>query len=152
MLIAGKAFGQIPAQTVPDFEFFRIDNSMFANQDLPKGKMLFFVFFDSDCEHCQRAVKNIDQQYKIFKESAVYLISLDDRDKINHFMANYGRRLKSQKNVILLQDKLNQFIARFKPYKYPSMFLYGADKKLIDYEDNEGTVFRFEHAIKRTMK
>jgi peroxiredoxin len=141
---------QIPAQTLPDFEFYRLDKSPFTNKDLPQRKRTFFVFFDSDCEHCQRAVKKIDQQYKSFKNTLTCLVSLDDHDKINRFINTYAPHLKDQANVVLLQDIRNQFIVRFKPYKYPSMFLYSADKKLVDYEDNEETVFRMVNALAKT--
>jgi len=91
LLFSGNcSFGQIPAQTLPEFEFSRLDKSAFTNKNLPHGKLLFFVFFDSDCDHCQRAVKNLDKQYKSFKKASVYLISLDDQDKINRFMIIYG--------------------------------------------------------------
>jgi peroxiredoxin len=153
-LMVGNISAQIPApaQTLPDFKFFRLDKSSFTNKDLLYGKMLFILFFDSDCEHCQHAVKSIGQYYHSFKKTTVCLISTDDRDKIDRFMNTCGQKLKGQKNVVLLQDNLNQFIAKFKPQKYPSMFLYSADKKLIDYEDNEETLFRFVNAINKTVK
>jgi hypothetical protein len=143
---------QIPAQTIPDFKFFRLDQSLFTEKDLPPGKMLFFVFFDADCDHCQRAVKRIDENYAQFEKAAVFLISMDSREKIDRFVAAYGTHLKTQRNVLLLQDNLKLFITNFKPRRYPSMFLYAADKKLIDYEDNEETVFRFINAINPKKK
>jgi hypothetical protein len=151
ILVAGNSLAQIPAQTLPDFKFFRLDKSPFTNKDLPNGKILFIVFFDSDCEHCQHAVKSISRNYPSFKKTTICLISLDNVDKINRFMNLYGKGLKGQKNVVLLQDILNQFISGFQPKKYPSMFLYSAEKKLIDYEDNEETLFRFVNAIKKTV-
>ena len=63
-------------------------------------------------------------------------------------MGKYGVKLKDKKNVTLLQDKQFQFISKFQPKKYPSMFLYSPDKKLIDYEDNDESVFRFLKLIK----
>lgn len=152
ILIGGNVCAQIPAQTLPDFEFARLDTRPFANKDLARAKMLFFVFFDPDCEHCQRAVKNIDQQYMSFQKTAVYFISVDGHDKINRFVDTYAPHLNGQKNVVLLRDSLNQFIAKFKPYRYPAMFLYSIDKKLIDYEDNEGSVFRLVNAVKKFVK
>jgi peroxiredoxin len=142
-----RAHAQVPAQAVPDFTFFRLDKTRFTNKDLPAGKMLFFMFFDSDCEHCQHAVQHLSQEFKDYEKAAVYLITLDSQEKINNFLNVYGPNLKGQKNVLLLQDALNQFIVRFLPRKYPSMFLYSPCKKLIDYEDNEESMFRFVKPI-----
>ena len=144
--------GQPPAQTIPDFKFFRFNDSPFINKDLPKNKMIFFMFFDSDCDHCQHAIKNIGQHFQSFKKIPIFLISIDDQVKINHFMDTYGPQLKGQKNVTLLRDKLNQFIVKFNPRRYPSMFLYSPDKKLIDYEDNAESVFRLVNAINKAGK
>jgi len=152
-LFAGAAHAQqIPAQTLPDFEFSRMDKTRFTNKDLKKDKMIFFVFFDPVCEHCLRAIKSIDEQFKSFQNLSVYLISVDDKVKVNHFVNTYAPHLKAQKNVTLLQDNLSQFISKFKPYKYPAMFLYSTDKKLVVYEDNEETVFRFVNTIKKQTK
>src|SRR2546423_12254602 len=150
MLISFGVTAQIPAQTVPEFTFYRFNNTMFTSKDLPKSKMLFFLFFDCDCEHCQRAMENIGRNYQSFKNLTVCLISTDNQSKIIHFADKYGRQLKGQMNVILLQDRGNQFIEKFSPRRYPSMFLYSSEKKLIDYEDNEESVFRFLKLIKET--
>ena len=133
--ISLKTIAQIPSPVIPEFKFFRMDQSVFTDKDLAKGKKIFFVFFDPTCDHCQRAMKIIGAQYKNFKNAAIYLIAIDSPDKINSFMDKYGQPLKGKKNILLLQDKLNQFIVKFKPKKYPSMFLYSAQKKLIAYED-----------------
>jgi peroxiredoxin len=155
-LFPGSLFAQIPgrppAQTIPKFQFFRFNNTSFTHKDIPQGKIIFFMFFDSDCDHCQHAIKSIGDQYQAFKKTAVFLISIDDQNKINHFMETYGSKLKGQKNVTLLQDKLQQFIVKFNPVRYPSMFIYSPEKKLIDYEDNPESVFRLVNAINKTGK
>ena len=71
---------------------------------------------------------------------------------MRQFMATYAPQLKMQKNVNLLQDRNNQFIAKFKPRRYPAMFLYSAEKKLLDYEDNEESVFRIVNLVKKENK
>jgi hypothetical protein len=152
-LISGATHAQnpaapAPAQILPDFSFKTPDNSVFTPIDLPREKKLFFVFFDPTCEHCQRAISHIDREYKSFLSASIYLISMEDWAKINWFMKKYAPHLGQQKNVTLLQDKPGLFISRFKPLKFPSMFLYSADKKLIDYEDDETTVSRFVNAIR----
>jgi len=150
--ICAQTPGQPPAQTIPDFKFFRFNDDPFINKDLQQEKMMFFLFFDSDCDHCRHAIKNIGQHYQSFKKTSIFLISMDDRIKINHFMDTYGLQLKGQKNVTLLQDKLNQFITKFNPRRYPSMFLYSPEKKLIDYEDNDEAVFRLVNALNKNAK
>src|SRR6266487_35088 len=152
LLITFKVSAQSPALTMPDFSLFKLDKSLFTNKNLEPDKMLFFFFFDSDCEHCQHAMMNINQHYQEYKKAAIYLISLDDEEKINRFVNKYGQNLRSKKNVNLLQDMKNEFINKFKPRKYPSMFLYSPEKKLVDYEDNEESMFRFLKQINTSVK
>jgi hypothetical protein len=52
----------------------------------------------------------------------------------------------------MLQDTKNEFITRFGPRKYPSMFLYAADKKLLGYDDNPANMARFSKQINAPAK
>lgn len=150
--ISAQISGQPPAQTIPHFQFFKYDNSSFTDNDLPKGKIIFFMFLDPDCDHCQHAIKSIGEQFQSFKKTSIFLISIYDQNKINHFMNTYGSKLKGQKNITILQDKLQQFIVKFNPVRYPSMFLYSPEKKLLDYEDNPESVFRLVNTINKNVK
>ena len=148
-LIAIKISAQIPAQTVPDFQFYLFNKTAFTTKDLSKNKILFFIFFDAECEHCRHAVSYIGEHYTAFKNTAVYLITMDSQEKANQFLIRYGIKLKDKKNVTILQDKDSQFINKFKPRKYPSMFLYSKEKTLIDYQDDEAFIFRFVNAVNK---
>lgn len=141
MLASFRSSAQSPVATIPDFTFFKLNKTPFTNKDLQPGKASFFVFFDSDCEHCQRAISKINKDFRKFKNAAVYLISVDDKIKITHFMSQYGSNIQG-KNITILQDPKNNFLLKFKPRKYPSMFLYDRQAKLIVYEDNEDSIFR----------
>jgi thiol-disulfide isomerase/thioredoxin len=150
ILITCNLQGQtLITNTMPEFTFYKFDNNKFTSKELPKNKLKFFIYFDSDCDHCQQAIKNIDQVVQNFNKTAIFLVSLDNPEKINHFMDKFGPRLKARKNVLLLQDRLNEFLPKFKPRQYPSMFLFSADNKLIDYEDNAQTIFRFVNIINK---
>jgi hypothetical protein len=143
LLSAFRAPAQTPAQTLPDFTFFRPDERPFTGKDLPKGRKMFFVLFDTECPHCQRALKSIDQQRASFNKAAVFLVSMDPWEKIRLFMRTYAPHLEGQHNVSILRDKQYQFIGKFKPRKFPGMLLYSQDRNLLEYEDNAETVFRF---------
>lgn len=150
--VRAQVSGPVPAQTVPDFQFSKLDQTPFTNKDLATNKPLFFFFFDVGCDHCQHAMANLNANFKDYKKAAIYLITLDDQQKINAFMHTYGPNVQNQKNVTMLQDTKNEFIVRFKPRKYPSMFLYTADKKLVDYEDNAESMFRFTNHLNPVAK
>ncbi len=141
-----------PALVIPHFQFFRLNNTPFTDNDLPKGKIIFFMFIDPDCDHCQHAINSIGQQNQVFKNTAFFLISMFGVDKINHFIDTYGSNLKGQKNITILQDKSQEFISKFNPVRYPSMFLYSAERKLLDYEDDPESVFRLVNTINKNVK
>lgn len=63
------------------------------------------------------------------KKTALYLLSLDEPEKIKLFIEAYGKSLVNKKDTFFLQDKKNEFISKFKPKKYPSLFLYAANKE-----------------------
>jgi peroxiredoxin len=152
LVITINVSAQVPAQTIPAFTFKKLNKEAFSNKELEPGKRLFFVFFDAECDHCQRSVQYIDQHYREFKKTAIYLITLDSVAKVITFMNKYGSNLKDKKNVTILQDTQNEFIRKFGPRKYPSLFLYSAKKELILYEDNEQNLFRFLQQINASEK
>ena len=143
--VVGKA--QPPAKMIPEFRLERHDHRFIANADLPKGKLLLFVFFDPECEHCRRAVRRMDDQRASFREAAVYFVSMASQDKIDWFAAAYAPRLFAEKNVLFLRDPNGGYMLGFHPIRFPSLFLYSPGNKLLDYEDNEETLFRIERAM-----
>lgn len=147
-----KIFAQVPAETIPDFTFCRLDKSSFTTKDIEKGKLLFFVFFDSECEHCRHAISYINKHVSGLNKTALYLLSLDEPEKIKSFINTYGKSLVNKKDIFFLQDINNEFISKFKPKKYPSMFLYAANKKLLMYDDDEQKLPQFFKEINAYQK
>ena len=130
------AMAQKPVQQIPQFLFYKLDKKPFTKQNIPLYKKAFFVFFDSDCEHCQHALHEINSKYKRFYNAEIYLVTLDGQTKVSRFMAAYGPDLPGKKNVTILQDLRNEFIADFNPRQYPSMLLFSAHGKLLMYQDD----------------
>ena len=149
LLISISALAQVPAKIIPGFTFFKLDKTEFTNKNLVQGKQLFFVFFDITCDHCQHAVSEINKHFQELKKTAIYLISLDNQQKMNQFLDKYGQNLKNKNNVTLLQDLNNEFIKKFGPRKYPSLFLYSAKRELILYDDDEKKLTLFLKQIKK---
>ena len=150
--ISLNIFAQKPAEKIPAFTFFRQDKTAFINKDLASNKLLYFVFFDTDCDHCQHAVADINKHSNDFENASVYLLTLDNNEKIATFMNKYGNKLIGKSNITILQDTLQEFIVKFKPKKYPAMFLYSPQRELIMYTDDEKQVAKFVKRIQAEKK
>ena len=148
-LMGGKVFAQVPAQKIVPFTLYDMSGKAFTDKNIPKDKLTFFLFIDPGCEHCQKAIGNYNKNYESFKQTNIYIISETNLEVLLLFLAKYAPRLSQKKNVTLLEDKKNTFITTFQPIRYPGMFLYDKDGKLLLYEDNEETIFRFVNFLKK---
>ena len=128
---------QTPSVTVPSFSFYQMNQQPFTQANLPPKKTLFFFFFDPGCDHCQRTMKALDQRAAEVSKASIFLVSMDQQPKMQSFLKTYAPKLSIQKNVTVLQDRAYQFISRFQPKKYPGLFVYGADRNLKVYTDDE---------------
>ena len=142
-LMIATVFSQKPAATIPEFKFFNPDKTAFTNKDLNDSKLLFFIFFDTGCDHCKLAMQKMNQHYSVFKNVSVYLITMDNEQNIKIFLSSYAQNLLNTKNTTILLDLKNEFIDKFTPRKYPSLFLYSPQKKLMLYEDDEEKMDEF---------
>jgi cytochrome oxidase Cu insertion factor (SCO1/SenC/PrrC family) len=149
LIFSVQISAQVPAETVPAFNFFKQDKTRFTNNNLAQGKMLLFVFFDATCDHCQHAFQYMNQYHRELEKAAVYFITVDNPATATMFLNKYATNLKNKKNVTLLFDLNNEFILKFKPRKYPSIFLYSAQKKLLIYDDDEKVLPRVSNMINK---
>lgn len=140
LLFATTVEAKPPIETIPQFNFYKLNHEVFTEKSVKPGKKTLFVFFDSECEHCQRAANYLNKHYNELRSVNIYMVTLDDVSKIKSFMATYCPDLLKKKNVVLLQDLRNEFITQFSPRKYPSIFLFSVKKKLIGYEDEESKI------------
>jgi peroxiredoxin len=143
---------QTPAKTIPDFTFFKPDKTVFTQKDVKSETLSFFIFFDVTCDHCQKAIKKINEHIGEFKKTSLYIITLDTPASVDQFLNTYGKNLLGKNNVTLLFDLKNQFIVRFGPHKYPSLFLYSLQKQLLLYDDNPDHLKNFFDKIKALNK
>jgi len=137
LYVSKPVIAQTPAPEVPDFTFFKLDGTPFSTKNMIAGKPSVFSFFDVTCSHCQTTMKTLSGRYEDLKMASVYLVTLDRKDVVLKFIDKYGKAFLNKPNVVILQDLNYQFIPRFKPVKYPSVFLYGKDNRLIVYEKDE---------------
>lgn len=152
LLISMESSAQTPAPTIPAFTFYKFDKAPFTNANVTIGNQALFIFFDVTCDHCQHTISTLSKRINECSKISVYLVSLEDKTAITNFFNLYGKNLLSQKNVTILQDTKNQFITQFSPRKYPSVFLYSAQKKLLLYDDEDQYLEKFFKLIAPSKK
>ncbi|HSN60034.1 MAG TPA: redoxin domain-containing protein [Ferruginibacter sp.] len=148
-LVSKVAFAQNPVATIPAFCFSRFDKTVFTNENLSKGRMVFFVFFDTECDHCRHAIQYISQHYNDFSKTAIYLVTVENLNRAIIYLTKNGNNLLAKNNVMLLQDTHSEFIRKFRPRKYPSLFLYSEKKQLLLYDDEPGHLPNFAQRINK---
>jgi glutaredoxin-related protein len=136
LLFSGMASAQV--KTMPDFKFVRMDNGAeYTPKNLTPGKRTFFIFFDTECPHCFRAITEYNKNHQTMNNINIVIVTRDRKDIAIEFLKRVGPSLYAKKNTVAVLDVYNQFIGRFLPKKYPSMFLFGLNKQLIFYSDEE---------------
>jgi peroxiredoxin len=144
-------FGQMttpPPAVLPEFVFQGAGGRMVTAADMPKGKAVLIAFVDVECEHCQQVVRHMNDSVALFGRVKLYFVSMAPADRLAGFARKYGPRLTFAE---WLRDPDARYMVKFHPVRYPSLFLYSADKRLLDYEDNVETIFRIERTI-RTLR
>lgn len=136
VLLLSNGFSQV--KSLPEFRFFRLDNGAeVTNRNVTPGKKTLFVFFDTECPHCRVAITEYNHHQDKLNNINVFLITRDQKNVVNSFLKEVGNKLIAKKNVTVLSDYQNQFIGKFLPKKFPSMFLFGANRQLLIYTDEE---------------
>ncbi|MEY4627697.1 MAG: hypothetical protein RLZZ595_23 [Bacteroidota bacterium] len=134
--------GQV--KQIPDFKFTYLQGGGdFTKANITKGKKTLFIFFDTECPHCMQAISKFNENEKSLNNINILLLTKDKKEAAIPFLKNFGDKLIVKKNTLILSDSYNQFIGRFLPRKYPSLFLFGTDQKLIIYSDEEKDIPQF---------
>jgi thioredoxin-related protein len=139
------AFSQdpLPGSMMPKAVFYRLDGKSFSTDQIGKDKKSLLMFYDATCDHCQRVAANLSKRSKELANVNIYMISLDEAKSINYFMGTFAKPLQAMKSVTVLRDKDMVFIPIFHPQQYPSLYLYGKDKRMIYFTNKEKEVSKF---------
>jgi len=73
---------------LPMLAVLQTDGNRIFLRDAPGN--VVFIFFNPDCDHCQREATQIRNRKEIFKNHQVYFISIDIMPNISKFASDYG--------------------------------------------------------------
>lgn len=116
-------------QNIPDFSFQNLQGITFANVNLTEGKNKLFVYFNSECEHCQYEAFEISKHLDQFKHTQILFISFESIESIRLFAEKYG--LSNQEGVVFLHDKKGVFSEQFDANSIPYILIYNKEHQLV---------------------
>ncbi|HMK18358.1 MAG TPA: redoxin domain-containing protein [Chitinophagaceae bacterium] len=77
------------SQTIPPFKMTLSNNKIFNAADLPKGKPLVLIYFDPDCDHCQKLMADLFKKINSFKKVEMVLITFKSVTEVAAFEKKY---------------------------------------------------------------
>src|SRR5215217_2499422 len=134
------AQGLEPGTDLPKAVFYKTDGKIFSTDQIPKGKKSLIMFFDATCEHCQRVGAHLSKKTAELGKVNIYLVTQDEPQSIDYYVNKYAKPLAALKNVTILRDKDRVFIPLFHPRQFPSLYLFGPERKLTFFSSNEKDV------------
>ncbi len=117
-------------KTIPAFSYKTINGEVFSNKDLGNDTPTIFLYFNSECEHCQSEAEQIRDNVEKFANVQLVFISFEDPKKIEAFATKY--KLNHYDNIDFLCDSKVSFSITFDVKSLPTIILYNKNKKLIE--------------------
>lgn len=73
------------SQSLPPFKMYRSDKTIFNAAELPKTKPVVLIYFDPDCDHCQKLMKELFQKIDAFKKAEIIMLTFKPIEEVAAF-------------------------------------------------------------------
>lgn len=111
----------------PHLAFKNLDGSPATTRDLPGSSIL--ILFNTDCDHCQREAKAIQENLNAFQNYTLQFIAAEAPELIQKFAQDYG--LSNQPNIRFGQAEGVDVYMNFGSIPTPAIYIYSKDRRLV---------------------
>ncbi len=112
---------------LPHLAFKNLNGPLATTRDLPPASVL--ILFNTDCDHCQREAKSIQENLESFKEYTLLFISSDSEQNIQQFSKDY--KLENLPNVRFGKAEGQDVYMNFGSIPTPSIYVYSKERRFI---------------------
>ncbi|WP_348823839.1 peroxiredoxin family protein [Flavobacterium aestuarii] len=134
-------------KTIPEFSYKTTAGKTFTKKDLKENIPTVFLYFNSECEHCQSEAIQIQENIEKFADIQLVFISFEEPKKIMAFAKKY--KIDHYDTVTFLCDKQVSFATAFDVKSIPTVVIYDKNKKLL--EKIKGEV-KIDNILKKLKK
>jgi len=121
-------------ETLPDFSFKTIYDSIFSRNQIKNGPVLI-LFFNPECEHCQYQVQALIENREAISDVLVLMISNAGKEIVMDFIKS--NNLLDFPRLVVLLDDTHSFGKFFGTETIPASFIYDKKLKLKKYFHGE---------------
>lgn len=121
---------------LPSFQLTLLTGEKMMANDLPGRTIL--IFYNPDCDHCQREAEEISFRLADFKNYTLYFIAASPDENVRLFAEKYD--LLGKGNVLFAKAEVPDVIREMGPMSSPSLYIYSDGKQLIKKFDGETAV------------
>lgn len=120
---------------LPNFQFEDLQGKIVKSSDIKYDKYLTVVYFDPDCEHCNKVTEGIVKNIDKFKNTKMVFISFGDKTQMATFQKKY---FAGNKNVQFLHDKNMKIFDAFPDaIDTPTLYIYNKNKAFVAKIEHE---------------
>lgn len=112
---------------LPHLTFKNLDGSPATTRDLPPASVL--ILFNTDCDHCQREAKSIQENLASFKDYTLLFISSDLEQNIQQFSKDY--KLENLPNVRFGKAEGQDVYMNFGSIPTPAIYVYSKERRFV---------------------
>jgi peroxiredoxin len=117
-------------QTLQHVGFESLTGGKVYIDEFDQQKPTVIIYFNPGCEHCQYEATEISRHAEQFEKANTMLITPEPSvEKVKAFAQAY--HLNEVDNLAILLDTNMQFVKHFGTSAFPSVYIYGSDKKLV---------------------
>lgn len=117
-------------QSLPAFKMMAApDSTAYSSEQLKKNKPVIIMFFNPDCDHCQRETKELLAYKEELKDIQIVMVSSLSFAQIKDFYKDYN--IASMPGINMGQDINYALRLKFRPTNFPGIYVYDASHKLV---------------------
>jgi peroxiredoxin len=134
------------SKSMPPFEFYNIlDSATFTPQNLIKSQKTLFIYFNTNCDHCQQETEDLKKYMDYFEGVQIIMVSRQTRNEI---LAFYEKYQLFNYPITCLMDSQQKIHEWFQFDYIPMIRQYDKNRQLIAAYNEQATVFELYENFK----
>lgn len=119
--------------TLPELVLVGMDGVAF---DLPTGKPVVLIYFNSTCDHCQREITALRAKKGLFEDAALVMMSAEQIETVRSFASRMDFGESDAQFVHVTHEEISKV---FGTLSLPHIFVYSTQGKLLGIFEGETT-------------